>query len=128
MTTTAKRPLTAKQAAFQFFLKNGACSYNPAMETKQQGYARQARRLAKAEREARELGYTFLWEMDQDGCTGCDCGSQECDCATGADHECLICIMNDPEGNAVQSLGSVCKPSREYGRVIEADLALEQLG
>jgi hypothetical protein len=36
--------------------------------------------------------------------------------------------MRDPDGKVVQSLGSVCEPSREYRRVVEAELAAEELG
>jgi hypothetical protein len=118
---------TAKQQAYLFFLKNGASSYNPTIETKRQGYARMARLLAKAERDARALGYTFEWTDDIDGCIGCDCDSPECDCSTGEPHECLVCLMRDSNGKVVQSLGSVCKPSRSYGRVVEAELALEEV-
>ena len=116
---------TAKQQAYLFFLKNGASSYNPAIETKQQGRSECARKLAKAERDARALGYTFEWEYDSDGCIGCDCNSPDCACSTGESHECLVCLMCDSNGKVVQSLGSVCEPSREYRRVIEAELALE---
>ena len=118
---------TAKQQAYLFFLKNGASSYNPTIETKRQGYARMARLLAKAERDARALGYTFEWTDDIDGCIGCDCDSPECDCSTGEPHECLVCLMRDSNGKVVQSLGSVCEPSREYRRVVEAELALEEV-
>jgi len=118
---------TAKQQVYLFFLKNGASSYNPAIETKRQGYARMARLLAKAERDARALGYTFEWEYDSDGCIGCDCNSPDCACSTGESHECLVCLMRDSHGICCQSLGSICEPSREYRRVIEAALALEEV-
>ena len=118
---------TAKQQAYLFFLKNGASSYNPSIETKRQGYARMARLLAKAERDARALGYTFDWEYDSDGCIGCDCDSPDCACSTGESHECLVCLMRDSHGICCQSLASICEPSREYRRVVEAELALEEL-
>ncbi len=121
------RHQSPKQAAFYFFLKNAGSSCDPKIETARQGKARGARRLAKAERDACALGYTFEWEQDQDGCIGCDCDDPECKCSTGEDHECLVCLMRDSAGSVVQSLGSICGPSREYGRVIEAELALEEL-
>jgi hypothetical protein len=124
---------TPKQAAYLFFLKHGACSYNPSKETKRQGYARQARQLAKAERDARALGYIFAWEIDRDGCIGCTCGNKDCACSTNKPHETLQCEMwnlgdDSHEPHIVQSLGGICEPSHEYRRVVEAELASEQLG
>ena len=118
---------TAKQQAYLFFLRHAGYSYDPKTQTKQQGRSECARKLAKAERDARALGYTFEWTDDIDGCIGCDCDSPECDCSTGEPHECLVCLMRDSNGKVVQSLGSVCKPSREYRRVVEAELALEEV-
>lgn len=45
-----------------------------------------------------------------------------------ADYGCLVALMRNEDGEVVQSLGSVCEPSHEYRRVVEAELALEQLG
>jgi hypothetical protein len=120
------RRQTAKQAAFLFFLKNAGYSYDPAKETKQAGKARWARQLAKAERDARQLGYSFVWIGDDD-CIGCNCGSPDCACYTGEPHETWICLMHNESGQVVQSLGSVCEPTREYRRVVEAELAAEEL-
>ena len=121
------RKQTAKQQAYLFFLRNAGYSYDPKTQTKQQGRAASARRLAKAERDARALGYMFEWQDDCDGCIGCSCDSPECDCSTGEPHECLVCLMHNSRGVCCQSLGSVCEPSREYRRVIEAELALEEV-
>lgn len=118
---------TPKQAAYLFFLRNAGFSYDPKTQTPQQGKAATARKLAKAERDARALGYTFEWDFDLDGCQGCDCTSQECVCSTGADHETLSCICRDSCGTVVQSLSSICEPSREYRRIVEAELAEEAL-
>jgi hypothetical protein len=119
---------TPKQAAFYFFLKNAGYSYDPATQTPRQGKSAGARRLAQAERDARALGYRFEWQDYPDGCIGCDCGEADCDCSTGRAHVCLVCLMRDSAGVCCQSLGSVCKPSREYRRVVEAELALEEVG
>lgn len=118
---------TAKQQAYLFFLRNAGYSYDVNVKTLKQGRAENARKLAKAERDARALGYTFEWEPDSDGCIGCDCGSPDCACSTGEPHECLVCLMRDAAGICCQSLGSVCEPSREYRRVVEAELALEEV-
>jgi hypothetical protein len=119
---------TAYHEAWRFFLANAGYSYNPQIESLAQGKARSARRFAKAERDAASKGIRFEWEFDPDGCIGCDCGSDDCECSTGNDHETLECLAFDKAGKLVASLGSVCKPSREYRRVVEAELALEVLG
>lgn len=118
---------TAKQQAYLFFLRNAGTSYDPKTQTPRQGKAEGARKLAKAERDARALGYTFEWFVDIEGCNGCDCGSPDCACSTGESHECLVCLMRDAAGICCQSLGSVCSPSRSYMRVVEAELALEEV-
>ena len=124
--TTKKQ--TAKQAAFLFFLRNAGYSYDPKTETKQQGRARCARESAKAERDASALGYTFNWADDPEGCIGCDCGSPDCACSTSKPHETLWCWVEDENGKTLASLGSICGATREYRRVIEAELAQESLG
>ena len=122
--TTIKQQ-TAKQRAFYFFLKHGACSYTPAKETKRQGYARQARELARTERDARALGYTFEWQDDW----SIGDHSKEFDCyEAGGPETCESCIMRDSDGKFVQSLSCIDDATREYRRVIEAELALEHLG
>lgn len=130
-TTPARKPASrpqspTKQQAYLFFLRHAGLSYNPATETRQQGRAAGARRLAAAERDARALGYRFEWQYDPAGCIGG--GAADCDCSTGRAHECMVCLMLDPAGVCRQSLGSVCKPSRDYRRVVEAELALEEVG
>lgn len=119
---------TPKQQAYLFFLRNAGYSYDPKTQTKQQGRAATARKLAKVERDARALGYSFEWDEDPEGCIGCECGSEDCACCTGAAHETESCLMRDTSGKVVQSLGSVCQATREYRRVVEAELALEELG
>lgn len=108
---------TAKQQAYLFFLRNAGYSYDVNVKTLKQGRAENARKLAKAERDARALGYMFEWFVDIEGCIGCDCGSPDCACSTGEPHECLVCLMRDAAGICCQSLGSVCSPSRSYMRV-----------
>jgi hypothetical protein len=140
LTASKQRKQTPKQAAFYFFLKNAGYSYDPKRQTARQDRAECARKLAKAERDAKALGYSFEWIYDEDGCTGCDCGSKDCKCSTGESHETYVCVMLNgepscydgygrPMGGAVlQSLGGICEPSKEYRRVVEAELALEELG
>jgi len=122
-TARAKQP-TPKQAAFLFFLRNAGTSYDPQTQTKRQGQYAGARRLAKAERDARALGYTFDWQQDW----SVD-HQKEYDCyPNGGPETCEFCLMLSPEGNVVQSLGCIDDATKEYRRVVEAELALEQLG
>ena len=111
---------------YMFFKKNAGYSYGPD-ETPEQGRIRCARALAKAERDAHDVwNIEFQWQEDIDGCIGCDCGSDDCDCASGASHETLFCIARS--GNTtLASLSGICSPTREYARVIEAELALEAI-
>lgn len=111
--------------AYTFFLKHAGYSYDPVRETPIQGRRRCARALAQAEKHAREQDWQYAWIFDEDGCIGCDCGQADCACSTGAAHESLICVLRDDIGRIRATLGSVCNPTREYRRVVEAELALE---
>jgi len=113
---------TAKQQAYLFFLRNAGYSYNPETQTKQQGRAASARKLAKAERDARALGYTFEWQDDCDG--------DHSYLVAGVDPEpetCEVCLMLDDNGKVMQSLGCIDDATREYRRVVEAEMALEEV-
>lgn len=111
---------TVSREAFRFFYENaGYCVGRRAAG---------AWHLARAEQEAAEMGVTFQWEFDQDG----DLGDHEYWCRKdcGKDHEVLVCIALAPEGDALgpmplASLGGIIDPGKAYGRVVEAELALE---
>lgn len=114
--------------AVAFFQEHAGWSYNPKTETAEQGKLRGAKALAKAERDAASKGLTFEWtDEGVRGCIGCDCGSDECPCSERTEHECFAVVVYNPDGEVVASLGSVCSPSREYRRVVQAELALEAL-
>lgn len=135
-----KHLTTPKQQAYQFFYANAGTSYNPKTETKQHGRARGARMLAKAERDAKALGYFFEWEPDYDDYEGslgdhaywCEDEKNEVE----HEHEVFCCVMrkycddgqHDTVSEVVQSLSGIIDPTREYRRVVEAELAAEQLG
>jgi hypothetical protein len=110
----------------QFFYEHAGYSVAQG-ETEAQGRERGARALAEAEAYAQEHDWQYAWEHDIDGCIGCECDSPECACSTGTPHETLVCILRDADGKMLESLGSICDPSREYGRVVEAELALEAM-
>lgn len=125
--TVNPKPKSAKSIAFDFFYANAGSSHNPLTETPEQGRARGARQLAQAEARASALGYEFNWVSDVEGCSGCDCGNEECDCFSGNLHEVLGCIAVDADGEEKASLWGICGATREYRRVVEAELALEAL-
>lgn len=115
----------------QFFYDNAGFSYDPKKETPKQGQYNSARRYAKAENEARRAGIRFEWEYDSEGCIGCDCGDcgdDACSCSTSEPHEVLVCIACLPDGTVGASLGSIYGATREYRRVVEAELAIDVIG
>ncbi len=95
----------------QFFYDNAGWSYNPATQTEEQGRIECAKRLAQAELEARAAGISYSWDRED-----CDCEEK--------DHNSYYCMACDGD-TLVASLGMICGPTREYRRVIEAELALE---
>lgn len=130
--------VSALTPAQRFFFDHAGFSVGHG-ETQEQGKIRGAIELARAVEYAEEHGWEFEWEQDVDGCSGCDCRSEDCACSAGTDHETLCCILRDSEpschdsygrargGAVLASLGGICSPTREYGRVVEAELASEAL-
>jgi hypothetical protein len=116
------------QTPYQFFLKHAGYSVAQG-ETQIQGRRRCAHLLARAEKYARAHMWSFGWEYDPYGCTGCSCGSPECECSTGDMHETLVCCLWDDGATpkVLESLGGICGATREYRRVVEAELALEAM-
>lgn len=113
----------------KFFYDNAGYSYDPATETAEQGRERCARELARAEVYGRSEGWRAVWRDDPDGCIGCACGNDECMCCAAEPHETLECfIVTDTGVDVLASCGGICEPSREYCRVMEAELMLEALG
>ena len=111
----------------QFFYKHAAYSYDPKTETEEHGRVRCARAMARAEQYASDMDWGFCWEYDADGCIGCDCENEDCACSSGANHETFVCVVRDLDGKVLASCGSICSPSNDYTRVMEAELALEAM-
>lgn len=82
---------------------------------------------AVSEAEARRRGWRFHWDHDPSGCLGCECDSPTCKCSTGEEHETLDCLLRDAEGEVVGSIGGVCGLTRDYRRILEAQIASEAL-
>lgn len=113
-------------AAVKFFTAKAGSSYDPKKETEAQGRARGARQLAAAEAWALGQNYSFTWEVD-DSADSSDFSDEK-----PAWHL-WVCTMRDQHGHPVQSLGGVDfgrdgEPwGDDYRRVVEAELALEQM-
>ncbi len=109
----------------QFFYEHAGYSYDPTSETRTQGRRRCARRLARAEAKASQLGFTFEWDYD-----GMDSSqwTDERDPATPT----WQCLCRNAAGEVVSSLCGIDftdgKPWGDpYQRVVEAELALEAI-
>lgn len=107
-----------KQAAYLFFLKHAGYSMAQG-ETQRAGRSRSARELAKAERDAAALGFTFEWTDDW------SCNHEKEFSYTP--HACESCVCYDGDSNVVASLGCIDDATREYRRMVEAELAMEAL-
>lgn len=97
----------------KFFYDNAGYSYGPG-ETAEQGRARCAEELARAERWAWENDAIFCWDNDSD-----DCGDGD---ETPETREyCLMYL----DGECVASLYGIADADDAYRRVIRAELALQ---
>lgn len=109
--------------AEKFHHQHGGFSYDPKKETKAQGKRRSAQQAAKAEKIAEELGWRFEWENDPEP-------YEMGDAETEAPDEVLTCVLYDENGDVLASLGGIGmsgtqRERKNYGRVIEAELAME---
>jgi hypothetical protein len=83
------------------------------------GSAQNAEDLARAEQIASENDWTFTWDYDPE-----PYGLGDDEQPPG---EVLAVVLRDNQNNVLASLGGIGDPSREYRRVVEADLAAEAL-
>jgi hypothetical protein len=118
------KPISPKQAAYLFFLKHAGYSYDPKTETPKAGRSRCARQLAKAERDARALGFTFQWSDDLPMNHFAEYGEAY---ANGEPESCESCLCFNADNQLVASLGCIDGATREHRRVVEAGLAMEAL-
>lgn len=97
--------------AYEFFKKNAGGIVGRAAEG--------ALALARAEAIAASLGWDVDWEIDEEEY---DLGDEE-----EMPGEVYSAMLRDEDGKVIESLGSIGDPSRDYQRVVEAELALEAL-
>lgn len=122
--------MTQLETAIKFFYENAGYSRAPSQSIAD-AKRESATDLANAEAYAKSHGWAYAWEYEQEPCGGCECGNSECNCFTGAHHESFYVMLTDGNGreahHVLASLGSVCEPTSEYQRVINAELALEAM-
>lgn len=113
-------PKSHSKQAEDFFYEWAGWGYDPKKETADQGRRRGAKLLAKAERIASDLGWKTEWEEDQEPWEG----------EGDPPNEVLNAVLYDENYEVVGSLSSIGMSGnqaedRRYGRVVEAELALE---
>jgi hypothetical protein len=104
----------AMLAAWRFFMAQGSG-------------AASALHLARAEARADDAGLIFRWEADDLAYDTFVDHDEWCRKDCGKDHEVLWCAVSDGGSETLASLGSIIDASRDYRRVIEAELASEAL-
>jgi hypothetical protein len=115
----ARKQLTPDEL---FFFEHAGWGYDPKKETAQAGRLRCAKDLARAEMIADQLDWYYEWEQDQD--PDLSWMSEE---EQAKEHEVLVCRLFDSKDRVLEAIGGVTDADRNYGRVIEAELALEAL-
>lgn len=124
----ARRSASPTAKAIAFFRKHGGYAKKPG-ESTHAAKNRMARALARAEAEASARGWRVEWEGDPEGAS-----DFESDVRMGytsreeEPREILGAVLRDEEGHVLSSLWGIEDPTREYRRVVEAELALEALG
>jgi len=125
--------------AVKFFVANAGYSYNPKTETKQQGRKRGAIQLATAERAAELAGAEYDWQPEQEPIeefldTSVGKGkyfrteSERDEYLDKYRDDCWFVVLRDGDGTIRASLGGIVGLTREYRRLVEAELALEAFG
>jgi hypothetical protein len=106
--------------AEQFFYEHAGWSYDREKETSDQGRVRCARALAEAETLCAREGWFVKWDHDWIPWDGDE----------PYDGPLWEAVLYDRTSNVLASLGSIaCKgQASDYGRVIDAELALDALG
>lgn len=118
--------MAADKKAVDFFYKYAGYGYDPKRETKEQGRRRGAKLLAEAEAYALDHGWSYRWEDDPEGWDSLG------DVPVEDVSEVLGVALLDENGKTLESLGGVSfghnfPDNRRYGRVVEAELALEAM-
>jgi hypothetical protein len=114
-----------------FFARWASVSWNPATQTREEGRVEGARKLARAEALARDLGFSFECSIDPDVTSADWRGPRQDGGKYRNPWATWFCVMRDPAGEVAGSLGGIDfgrdgEPwGKAYRRVIEAELACE---
>lgn len=121
------RDMETTTPAIAFFHEHAGWSYDPLVETSEQGRERCARLLAMAEDVANDLDWYYTIEDDWDVLED-DAGSVEL-VASGEMRNLMVTLYNE-QGDILAAIGGVVVPSEDddYVRVIKAELAYEIIG
>lgn len=107
--------------ARRFFDRAGGMSYRPGVETRRQGRRRSSLHSAVAECVLKDEVYNdraeVVWEDDQD--------ARSYDPEQYANAEEVLCAGIKQNGRFIASLCGIDDPSRDFVRIVEADLAAE---
>jgi hypothetical protein len=107
-------------AAIAFFSEHAGFSYDPKVETPEEGRQNSALHYAKAEQFAKERGWTAEWRDDPEP-------YEMGDAEETPPSEVLGCVLKDSSGEVLASLWQIGDPTRAYRRVVEAELASEAI-
>lgn len=116
---------TVAQTPVRYFMEWAGTSHNPATESLAQGRYRGARKLAAAERWADVHGYYYEWGIDD--LTSAEWSDED------PPYEQWYCLLRDQHGTVCASLSGIdfgrdgTPYGDKYKRVVEAELALEQM-
>jgi hypothetical protein len=111
---------TILKGAAAFFYDNAGYSWDDTRETPEQGKVRTAEKLAAAERFALDQDWYFEWDIDKDAHLDRPSGIIQ------PEDKAYYCELWDSAGdNLLQCLCGIWEPTREYRRVVQAELALE---
>lgn len=113
------RTAIATAKAIRFFRKHGGYSKGPG-ESTSQAKTRSATAMARAEAEANSRGWRVEWEGDPESYDPGDETDYE-------PKEVLGAVLRDGDGKVLASLWGIADPTRQYRRVVEAELAAEAL-
>jgi len=108
------------QRAVDFFYKHAGYGYATG-QTPEQGRRLGALKLAKAEQEASARGWRVQWDQDPEGWDTLG------DIDPNDVREILSAVLYDENNAVIGSLSGIVDPDRVYGRVVEAELALDAL-
>lgn len=85
---------------------------------------RDAFHYARAEKWAADEGITFAWVADEGyDVSHLDCIDRRGRCTQGHEHEVLVLVARNADGDVIDSLSGIVDADQAYGRQCEAEMA-----